>query len=212
MKKTPGIIVISSPEKVANEVGIINTLFEQGLETLHLRKPGYSKAAVEDLIKVIEPKFRPHIVLHQHYTLAIEYQLRGIHFTGQFIKNSFTKIDDWYQKAKRYAMTVSSSKHYLEELQALEVAYDYVFLSPIFDSISKEGYRSNFVDLKNVSSHKKDSQLVALGGVILDKLAKVKQMGFDGAAVLGAIWQTPEKAIEVFIELKAIWEKKDHLF
>lgn len=206
------IIVISNPDKVANEVGVINALFEQGLETLHLRKPGYSKSAVEDLIKAVEPRFRQRIVLHQHYTLAIEYQLRGIHFTGQFIRNGFTELDNCYQEAKRYAMTVSSSKHRLEELQSLEIAYDYVFLSPIFDSISKEGYRSNFVDLENVSSYKKNSQLVALGGVALDKLAKVKQMGFDGAAVLGAIWQTPEKAIEVFKELKAIWEKKDHLF
>ena len=205
------LIIISNPEKVPGEAGIINALFESGLEVFHLRKPAYSESETEALIQEIEPRFRARVVLHQHYSLASRYQLKGIHFTGWFVSHCFARLDDLYKEAKQQAMTVSSSKHQLAELKVLEVPYDYVFLSPVFDSISKAGYKSSFADLESVLPYKKHTRLIALGGIALDKIARIKFMGFDGAAVLGTIWQQPQKAVEVFMELKATWEKKDQI-
>ncbi|OJJ20544.1 hypothetical protein BKI52_19005 [marine bacterium AO1-C] len=206
------IIVISDPEEVTNEAFILNALFEHGLEAFHLRKPTYTKAETETLIEAIEPQYRNRVVLHHRYPLAMDYGLKGIHFTGNFIKNCFPKLEDWYQEAKQYKMTVSASKHQLAELKALEVAYDYVFLSPIFDSISKVGYKSNFVDLENVVDYRGYTKIVALGGITVDKIGQLKQMKFDGAAVLGTIWQAPDKAVQTFMALKAAWEKEDQIF
>lgn len=206
------IIVISDPEEVLNEADILNALFAEGMETFHLRKPHYSKAATEALIEAIDPIYRGKVVLHHRYPLAVDYGLKGIHFTGGFIKNSFPKLEDWYYEAKQHAMTVSASKHQLEELTTLEVTYDYVFLSPIFDSISKIGYKSNFADLESVAEYGTDTKIVALGGITVDKIDQLKQMKFDGAAVLGAIWEEPAQAVQTFRELKAAWEKQDQIF
>ncbi|HAS41046.1 MAG TPA: hypothetical protein DCS93_11220 [Microscillaceae bacterium] len=206
------IIVISDPEEVPNEAFILNALFEHGLEVFHLRKPAYTKAKTEALIEAIDPQYRDRVVLHHRYPLAMDYGLRGIHFTGHFIRDCFPKLEDWYQEAKQYNMTVSASKHQLTELTSLEVTYDYVFLSPIFDSISKVGYKSNFADLESVVDYKTYTKIVALGGVTVDKIDQLKRMRFNGAAVLGAIWQEPDKAVQAFMALKAVWEKEDQIF
>jgi len=206
------IIVISDPEEVMNEASILNALFACGLEVFHLRKPTYTKAKTEALIEAIDQQYRNRVVLHHRYPLAMDYRLRGIHFTGNFIRDCFPKLEDWYQEAKQYHMTVSASKHQLAALKSLEVSYDYVFLSPIFDSISKIGYKSNFADLESVANYRAYTKVVALGGVTVDKIDQLKRMKFDGAAVLGSIWQAPDKAVQAFMALKAAWEKKDQIF
>lgn len=68
---------------------------------------------------------------------------------------------------------------------------DYVFLSPIFDSISKSGYHSAFTleVLQQAAAHNIiDEKVVALGGVTPDKVKWLRQIGFGGAAMLGAVW------------------------
>ena len=68
--------------------------------------------------------------------------------------------------------------------------YDYVFLSPIFDSISKAGYKSSFTEemLKDASSKGIiDKKVVALGGVTLDMIPYLKELNFGGAAMMGGV-------------------------
>ena len=70
-----------------------------------------------------------------------------------------------------------------------------MFLSPIYDSISKEGYGAAFsrIDLKQAADEGIiDSKVLALGGVSLEHIPEVRSMGFGGAAVLGALWQAKE--------------------
>ncbi|MFA4852318.1 MAG: hypothetical protein WC868_02965 [Bacteroidales bacterium] len=46
-KNIPKLIVITSPEPVNNEFEIINSLFNEGLECLHVRKPDYDLPELE---------------------------------------------------------------------------------------------------------------------------------------------------------------------
>ncbi|HXD94336.1 MAG TPA: thiamine phosphate synthase, partial [Bacteroidia bacterium] len=72
--------------------------------------------------------------------------------------------------------------------------YEYVFLSPVFDSISKTGYKSNF-DLENLKPFlKKHKNVIALGGVNTKNIELIKQVGFSGAAFIGAVWQNKNPA------------------
>ncbi|MBI4929370.1 MAG: thiamine phosphate synthase [Bacteroidetes bacterium] len=77
---------------------------------------------------------------------------------------------------------------------------DLFFLSPIFDSISKTGYKSKF-DLQEVKSFlQKQKALpmgkglgwapIALGGIDEGKIETCRELGFAGVAVLGAIWNS----------------------
>ena len=84
------------------------------------------------------------------------------------------------------------SCHSFEEVVKYKDAYDYLFLSPIFDSISKQGYRSKFShnELLNASNLGIiDSKVIALGGVTPDKMDYLKSLHFGGIAMMGAVWK-----------------------
>ena len=82
----------------------------------------------------------------------------------------------------------SVSCHSLSEIRkwSLDPAVHYQTLSPIFDSISKPGYRSPFrtEDLKDIPAG-----TVALGGVTPQRIPILKENGFSGAAILGWVWR-----------------------
>ena len=173
------LIVVTSSERIENEAEKINALFEAGLEILHLRKPDFSKKEYVQLLEEIKEKYHHKIKIHEFFELTEDYDLLGVHLN---------KRNPNYTGKK--SVNISKSCHCIEELEKID-GYDYVFLSPIFDSISKKGYRSNFSDealLKASSSGKINQKVVALGGINQDTLPKLKKYGFGGAAVLGSIW------------------------
>lgn len=183
------VIVITSPEKAKDETVVCNLLFAQGLEILHLRKPGADVSTYEDFIRRIEPRYRHRIVVHDHYHLATQYHLRGIHLkSGQ---------------AGRYTdfpgLKISISCHSTEEIKNLPFRAEYCFLSPIFDSISKQGYQSHFENLPDLSDI--DVPVVALGGITPEKRELCREAGFSGIAVLGYLWECPEESVSRFIRL-----------
>jgi|SRR3972149_5782798 len=79
--------------------------------------------------------------------------------------------------------------HSLQELNSCKKEYEYAFLSPIFDSISKENYKSK-LDLSELEQIVEGKKIIALGGIDEDKIETVREIGFFGVAVLGAIWQS----------------------
>ena len=69
--------------------------------------------------------------------------------------------------------------------------YDYVFMSPIYDSISKVNYYSTYTaeELRDAQRTKIiDSKVMALGGINTGNLLEIKDFGFGGAAILGDLW------------------------
>lgn len=101
--------------------------------------------------------------------------------------------------------------HSFEEIENFDKKIQFGFLSPIFDSISKPDYKSNFTEEELVSFFKKRSQtndhkvkkLYALGGICPNYIKKSKEIGFDGIGVVGGIWQIPDP-VKAFLEYKAI--------
>ena len=84
--------------------------------------------------------------------------------------------------------------------------FDYLFLSPIFDSISKGGYKSTFSSEQLIEASKAgviDEKVIALGGITIDKIPYLKRLNFGGVAMLGAIYK-----VEALNELKEIEQYK----
>ena len=100
--------------------------------------------------------------------------------------------------------------HSVEELKNCREQYEYAFLSPVFDSISKESYKSNF-SLDELEEAVKGKNIIALGGIDEDKIETVREIGFAGVAVLGAIWQS-NNPLEQFLIFKEKCQKKDLVF
>ncbi|MBR0324552.1 MAG: DUF554 family protein, partial [Selenomonadales bacterium] len=98
---------------------------------------------------------------------------------------------------------VSRSCHSLEEVVRYKDQCDYVFLSPIFDSISKEGYGSTFPEETLQEAYKQgiiDSKVIALGGIKPEHAPYLKANGFGGMAYLGYVWeklQTPPVVLSI---------------
>lgn len=99
--------------------------------------------------------------------------------------------------------------HSLKELENCKEKYDYAFLSPVFDSISKAGYESH-MDLKEVEKvlKNREDKIIALGGIDEDKIDTVKALGFSGIALLGAIWKS-DNPVEKFKQIKEKWLKSE---
>jgi thiamine-phosphate pyrophosphorylase len=187
------VIILSKPEFFDGETALVNELFAQGMPRLHLRKPQASDDEMNDWLERIVPAFRPLIVVHDHHELARLYQLGGIHLNSRY-----PVPPEWVGVERRLRpFTVSRSCHSIAELSVgtLQSPLDYLFLSPIFDSISKPGYASAFSyeELMTAKAVGLLSSAYALGGVTLERFPEVERLGFRGAAILGDFWNHVEQ-------------------
>lgn len=176
MKK---LIVLTTPYFFPDEGQIISRLFEEGLERLHLRKPGCTAEALRALISSIPMIYYPRIILHDWFSIAVERNLGGVHLNRRnpIPPDNFTG-------------SISRSCHSLQEVEQSRHC-DYVFLSPLFDSISKEGYGRAF-SMEELAAASSDGiineKVFALGGIDTTTLPLLKDLPFGGVAVLGAVW------------------------
>ena len=73
------LILMTTPYFFVEEHQILNALFDEGLEILHLRKPETEPVYSERLLTLIPETYRKRIVVHDHFYLKSEYGLKGIH-------------------------------------------------------------------------------------------------------------------------------------
>lgn len=174
------LILITPPNYFVEEDKIITALFEEGLDILHLRKPDTAPMYAERLLTLIPKQYHKRIVVHDHFYLKEEFHLKGIHLS----KRNPTP-------PANYKGHISRSCHSLEEVKATKRTCDYVFLSPVFDSISKLNYNSAYSNKELKQAHKAgiiDKKVIALGGIDTNNIKEIKGIGFGGAAILGALW------------------------
>ena len=172
-------IVITSPSFTDGEDFFIRRLLSHGADLVHLRKPGASEAACAALLESLTAQERSRIVIHDFFELAVPYGLYGIHLNSR--RNTIPQ---------GYTGNVSRSCHSLEEVRLWKPQCSHVFLSPVFDSVSKQGYRSAFGEetlAKAAAEGIIDGKVIALGGVTPERIDRLRATGFGGAAMLGHI-------------------------
>jgi thiamine-phosphate pyrophosphorylase len=100
--------------------------------------------------------------------------------------------------------TISTSFHSWAEIVENKFHYKYAFISPVFDSISKVGYKTA-IDLSAINEVRRTCiiqqtycpAIIGLGGVGINELPLLKKTGFDGAAMLGSIWLAKDPVSEL---------------
>lgn len=175
-------IVITLPDFHCGEAERITDLLRQGkADIVHIRKPHARIEEVESLLRAIPSDCHCRLVLHDHHVLAQRYSLYGVHLNSRHPEPPVA-----------WTGSVSRSCHTIEEVKEWKPRCAYVSLSPIFDSISKQGYRSAFT-AEDIQCARMagviDYQVMALGGVTFDRLPVVEAMGFGGAMILGDAWR-----------------------
>lgn len=195
------ILVISDSEFLPGEAASINELFRAGLDLFHIRKYHASEEELSHFIRSIDAVFHPQLVLNHHHNLGVKLGLKRFHFSER-------DRDHWEESGwagKNPEWSYSTSVHTMEEYNALPDHFSYAFLSPVFDSISKPGYQAVRFDF----DQKKESpvKLIGLGGIQAENVSETIQMGFDGAALLGAIWNS-EQPVDSFKDIASELRKK----
>ncbi len=194
------IIVITPPdtpeEELGNEIKKTVKLLESGVvDYLHLRKPNWSDSQLRQHLKKIPSHLHHFIKIHSHFYLTNEFDLAGVHLNHRC------------PEAPGEIKNVSRSCHSLLEI-TLCGKMQYVTISPVFDSISKEGYKSKY-NLEEIADFAKEKKVVALGGVQPHLFPTLKKFGFCGAAMLGFVWNNDtDFVIEEIKKHKALAESQ----
>lgn len=200
------LIVVTAPTFFVEEDKIITALFEEGLDILHLRKPETPAMYSERLLTLIPAKYHKRIITHEHFYLQEEFSLMGIHLNTRNPKEPHD-----------YSGHISCTCHSLDEVRNKKHFYDYLFLSPIYNCITKTGVTSGFTaeELRQAEKSKIiDSKVMALGGITSDNILEIKDYGFGGAVIMGDLWNkfnacTDRDYLEVIRHFKKLKEMAD---
>ncbi len=171
---------MTKPTFFVEEDKILTSLFEEGMESLHLYKPGAAPIYSERLLTLLSDDYAGKITVHEHFYLKEEYKLRGIH-----IDDSFSPAPDGFKG--RLSRTCQS----IDDLSVARKDSDYILLKYVFDSLSDDNNKStlSFEQLKEASQKGLINRRVyAMGGMNLDNIRIAKDLGFGGVVICGDLW------------------------
>ncbi|MGC6456168.1 MAG: thiamine phosphate synthase [Coraliomargaritaceae bacterium] len=176
------ILAVSPESDYAEEATCIIRLLENGLARYHLRKPNWAVEQTADLLHKLPEEWLPRLSIHQHHQLAESFPV-GVHYKD-------TKVGKWILPSVQ--ASISRSLHSIEGLSEASAGMDYVFLSPVFASISKVNHSPSWSDdtIRAVLSQERSTEIFGLGGINADTIEEAIGLGFDGVVVHGALWQS----------------------
>ena len=174
------LIIMTKSTFFVEEDKILVTLFEEGMDNLHLYKPLTSPVYSERLLSLIPEDFYNKITVHDHFYLKEEYRLNGIHIDTPTLTPPLN-----------YKGHISRTCTKLEQLKEMNKQSNYVFLRNIFDSQSEPEQKSDFTmnDLEKAADNGLiDKKVYALGGMNTDNLQIARDLGFGGVVICGDLW------------------------
>lgn len=198
------LIVISDPEVMADEAAVLTRMLTYGAYRIHIRKPSWSETDMWTLLSHIPRQFYDRLSVHSHYEAAIAAGVGGIHFTHTV---TASEREGLQKIARDRGLVVSAAIHALTELDMIG-EFSYVFLSPVFDSISKDIPGAfSMQDLATVIPASR-TPVYALGGVRPDRVLHVRDSGFAGVGTLGYVWKS-DVPVQQFLTLQKYVEGYD---
>jgi thiamine-phosphate pyrophosphorylase len=217
------LAVITLPGFFTGEVELLESMLEAGLEKLHVRKPGVEEGDKVKLLERLTPRWGSRLVLHGMPELASRYGIPQIHGAVELMDGKGRSGGGLLVEASQGGglvtaagdgsvtrwpgPAVSTSVHSWKEFEALPAGLAYAFISPIFDSISKPGYRANEALLGRPEGSL-PCMPVGLGGIGADTIGEMISKKWKGAAVLGWVWEEPWAAVKRYEQLKKIIDEQ----
>ena len=158
---------------------------------------------LESYLEKIPEKWRDRVIPHQRYRLVDSHVLGGWHFKDDEEK---LKQAETLTKTRNENQILSRTIHSLDDLNDDLSRWDYVLLCPVFQSISKRDYGPKWEETQMTAALRYcreayQTRVFALGGVDVSRYEQCERMGFDGVALLGAVWQS-RYPLESFLRVK----------
>jgi thiamine-phosphate pyrophosphorylase len=201
-ENTMKLVVITNPYDVKNEIEIINRLFSEGLDELHIRKPKYDRVKMKKFIADIDSEYHSKLVLHTHYSLVNVFDIHKIHLGHDWIFNAATNfyLNTVILKGKKVlkSTTITDCKSLYKPIAGINE----IMLGPVFAKFTyfTDNQLIKTETLQKALRHSK-LPVTALGGVCSQNLEFFKNVGFKGAAMQSNIWKSMDP-IESFIEVR----------
>ena len=178
-------ILITLPNTFGREVAILESYAEK-FQKIHLRKEDWTEEQTIRFLDTLSHKLIRRIVLCDHYHLALDYNVGGIH-----MKESKRTMNIGASGKG----TVSTSFHDLHTLKKEAPAFDYALFGPVYPSFSKSGYVPAYTkdDFRKALSQTK-ARVVGIGGITDNKTGELQSLGFSGLAFYTSFWKDHVKA------------------
>jgi len=199
------IILIAPEVTVKNEIKILHQLFEAGLAYYHFRKPQFSFEQHCKYLNEIDSQYHSRIVTHYYHNLIEKFDLKGVHLQEQVRIDLNSRLEKYVQSYQSKGISVSSSFHEPEDIENCNTKFNYHLLSPVFSSISKQGYLGRGFDVTNSSK-----KIIGMGGINASTIKETLASGFKGIGVLGGVWNS-EQPIDSFKNIKHHYKENKNL-
>ena len=155
------LVIMTKPTFFVEEDKILTTLFEEGMDDLHLYKPQSTPMYSERLLSLLPENYYRKITVHDHYYLKNEYGLGKIHIDSP------------------------------SEQLPYDYKSEYLFLKCNFqdnpDIRTCDGL--SLKELESASSNGFiDKRIYAYGETNLDNIKIAKELGFGGVVICNDLW------------------------
>lgn len=173
------IVLMTKPTFFVEEDKILTALFDEGLDNLHLYKPGAAPVYSERLLTLLPDDIYSKTTVHEHFYLKEEYGLRGIH-----IDDATSPLPEGFKG--KFSRTCAS----IDEIREARRKAEYVFLKDTFSTNDDE--KAN--QLQNARLERAadcgliDRKVYAFGGVNIDNIRVAKELGFGGIVICNDLW------------------------
>ena len=174
------LIILTKATFFVEEDKILTTLFEKGMDNLHLYKPDSEPVYSERLLTLLSEDYYRKITVHDHFYLREEFGLKGIHLNTADAELPYG-----------YKGHFSCTCHSIAELHDAKKKADYVFLKTIFDSQSNPQDKQTISEEELREASRKgliDKHVYAMGGINLDNIRQMRDLGFGGVVICGDLW------------------------
>ncbi len=194
------VVALSKQTFVRCVTRIVLELFENGLKFYHLRKPNWPKSTFVRFIKAFPRKYRSRIFVNQFPELVKEFHLGGFQFSaakGLGVPVNFR--GNLEMRCERFS-----------DVEKFGNACEKIMLGPIFQRQKRDLNvpARNLNEIKiTLAAAKKAvpaAKFFAFGGISEKNLSTCKKLGFDGIAVVSAIWNS-KNPLEAFKKLTKKW-------
>lgn len=192
------IVVISTPYRLQEEQTILTQLFENGLTSFHLRKPRSRFGEMKEYLQAIPAQYHNRIITHTHHKLVKQFNLQGVHYTSVHLQPTFK---NWWhaRQLARYTKDLVKTASY-KKLSTLaeksEINYDYVFLLPVFDSITGKFQSGLYEDSIKKTLQQCGKKVIAMGGIDIHRIERIQELGFAGMALNNCLWNAADPVEE----------------
>jgi thiamine-phosphate pyrophosphorylase len=210
MKKNTDFILSALLEiypGIKPDISPLNNLFAAGLDLLYLRTNAGNSIAWGGILNDLKSEFQGKVIVPASAGEAVGSCQAILHVKEAERNGNQPKM---ILPNRVY----STSVHHLPDVLDLPPCFRYVFYSPVFESISKPGYRPEFdlLTVKRTIERLKENKeelplIIGLGGVKAGNIKQVRETGLNGAALMGALWQAADP-VQVFNEVKAALETR----